>query len=157
MDVLGLTKVIGFGLTAFGQFQANKAQADIASFNAGQASREADMTRQATEFNVDRIRRQAEVYRSEQIAGYAKAGVRLTGTPVEVLASTAAEFEMDAIAERYKGQTNIYRSEMDAEQNMTRSRFYKSAGLLEPALTLLKSTPDVYDFGRSLRKKNTNG
>ena len=71
-------------------------------------------------------------------AAYGKSGVQLSGTPVEVLADTAAEGELDALTERWSGQS---------ESAMLRRRASdtEASGLFGAGTSLLAGGAKVYD------------
>lgn len=58
---------------------------------------------QAAAFDELRQRERAQKLLAQQRVGYAKGGVTLEGTPTEVLADTAADAEIDALAIRWGG------------------------------------------------------
>jgi len=108
------TSVVGTGLSIYGQQQQKKAAQSAADWNAAQADANAIEAASVAEYNArlmenqalqtdmdsrENIRRQraeAKRYQATQRARFAKAGVTEEGSPLEVMAETAALLEMDA-------------------------------------------------------------
>jgi hypothetical protein len=108
------TSVVGTGLSIYGQQQQKKAAQSAADWNAQQADANAIEAASVAEYNArlmenqalqtdmdarENIRRQrveAKRYQATQRARFAKAGVTEEGSPLEVMAETAALLEMDA-------------------------------------------------------------
>ncbi|MDD5015300.1 MAG: hypothetical protein PHW73_09435 [Atribacterota bacterium] len=66
-------------------------------FNARMAELEGRMIRLSADIQIKNIRKKAQSLFSAQIAGYAKAGVKLEGSPAEVMKNSLKESELDAI------------------------------------------------------------
>lgn len=102
--VAATTAVVGIGIGAFATIEQGRAaerqgdfQSKIAARNAEQARRDAEGKRQAAaEAAVQRERRGREL-KGKQVAGFAKAGVSLRGSPLSVLVQTAQDIEADRL------------------------------------------------------------
>jgi hypothetical protein len=95
--MLGVS-VAGTALSAVGRYRAGKAQAAAFEYNA-------DIDRKKAVIAEDRSRARLRRLMGSQRALYAKAGVDLSsGSPLEVLAFTAAEGEKEALNIRQFGQ-----------------------------------------------------
>lgn len=92
--IFAAVQIVGSVAGGILQKKAIEAEADAAEsaalFNAAQTEREALA-------ESSRRRRLARRELSSQRVAFAKAGVRLEGTPLELLAQNAAEFELDAV------------------------------------------------------------
>jgi hypothetical protein len=75
---------------AAGQRQAGEAKAQAAEYNMAITQLEADAEK-------DRIRRESESYQSSLQVARAKSGVTSEGTPLMVMAESAANAEVDAL------------------------------------------------------------
>ena len=119
---IGAVLAIGGSLiSAYGQKAGADAQADQMEFNARQTALDAAIAKQNAIAQAQFIRSQgaAEAVVAEEEAGqlreagrqlvgrqrtqYAKAGVRMSGTPLEVIADTITNIELDAIKRRQAG------------------------------------------------------
>ncbi len=132
--------VAGTAMSAIGQYRAGQAQEAANEYNAQITERKAVQEEQASR---DRLRK----LMGTQRAMYAKAGVNLSsGSPLLVLAETAAEGEKEALNIRYGGQE---------ESNL--QRFYgtqaKKAGTIGAASTLLTGLGQAGTSYYDLKKK----
>lgn len=85
------------GLTDIATTFVNAGRAkNLAKFNAGMAEIEGRMAKVAARFEIAGIRRRSEKLFSRQRALYAKAGVKLEGSPAEVMLDSLKEAELDA-------------------------------------------------------------
>ena len=149
----------GMALKAVSQIKEGQAASATAQFNARLAEMGAESERVAAEFEIKTLEQagkfeEAKLKREKlktlgmQRVAYAKGGVRLEGSPLEVMADTAAQYELDIAANRYNVQTGIattrygmevgvskYRSQ--AEQSRLMAKRYKTAGYLGAGSTLL--------------------
>lgn len=69
-----------------------------------QAQQNEKTAKQAAAFDESQQRQKARQLLGAQRAAYAKAGVTLAGSPTDVIADTAAQAEIDALAIRWGGQ-----------------------------------------------------
>lgn len=108
----------GAGLSAFGSYRQAQTQGDIMDFNARQTAIDAQIARQNARAQAQfirtqgasqaaqgreeakMIRKQGRALEGRQRTRYAKAGLRLEGTPLEVMAQTIEDVELDAINRR---------------------------------------------------------
>lgn len=120
----------GSALGVMGALQAGRAEASAANYNAEMARREAEskeaLQRQQSSRQIAGIR-----------AGISKSGVTFEGTPLMVLAESAANAEIDALNTRYSGQmeSNLYRM---------RGQAAKTASYYRAGTTLLSSASRLF-------------
>lgn len=102
----------------------SKAQAQLAEQNAAR--------------NEAAARRETARRLGAMKAAYGKSGVQMAGTPVEVLSETASEGELDALTERWSGQSeaSILRRRADDEY---------TSGLIGAGTSLLSGGSKIYD------------
>lgn len=93
---------VGGGLMAYGQVRQGqlaeaegKAQKKIADFNAEQLDRQAKSRQQAAAIEEQRVSRQSKMFMGKQRAEFAKSGLTMEGSALEVLSDTAYQFSMD--------------------------------------------------------------
>jgi hypothetical protein len=128
---------IGTGVSAYGQIQQGKSQAAQAEYNAKLAKRNAKSARESAEYEARQKRRGTARLIGRQRALYAKAGVTMEGSPLDVLQETAAQGEMDAlmIERGYAQQEAAYKSQ--SELAKMRARNYRQQGYFGAGSTLL--------------------
>jgi hypothetical protein len=115
---------VGVGVSAYGQYQSGQAQEKAYKQQASIA--EADATAEKTKavYEERQARDRLKALIGTQRTLYAKAGVDLSsGSPLLVLADTAAKGEEDLQMIRYGGDVNVARQRNQA----TLARFYGSS------------------------------
>ena len=98
---------------------------------AGQMEAQAKATKARGRIAEARVRRSGEKLLGTQRAKFAKAGVRVAGTPMEVMAQTAADIELEALMLRSNAA-------QEAAALRTGARSVRSAGLIQTGGTLLE-------------------
>ena len=92
--------------------------------------KQAELTRQAGEFEVSRLRESEKRLQARQRVAFAKSGVRRTGTVLEVMKQTAQEVEEEAL--------NIqFGAESGAQARLFEAKQVKKAGQIGGVTTLL--------------------
>ena len=128
---------LAIAATATGQItqgiQANRAQ----QFNAAVSRANAQAIRQSAELDIYRQKKAARKFKGAQIAGYAKAGVRLEGSPLEVLLDSASEAELDMMITDYNARVGIAQTEAEAKQYKRAGKTALMQGLFAGGKTLL--------------------
>ena len=123
----------GTAMKMIGDIKASQSQAAAQEYNAKVAMAQAEMTRRAGEFEIaglkqvgayeeTKLKRAKGRMTSAQRARYAKAGVLLEGSPLEVIADTAAQYEMDIAANRYNMQLGITTAKYGAEVGVSKAK-----------------------------------
>ncbi|MDQ0392193.1 hypothetical protein [Labrys monachus] len=99
--LIAATSLAGTALSAYGSIAAGNAQKAAADAQAAADNRQASMALQQGEYQADR--KQDEINRTigSQIASTAASGLDLSGSPSDVIASTASEGALDTSAMRY--------------------------------------------------------
>jgi hypothetical protein len=113
----------GTALSAAGAIASGRAQAQAAEFNAQAAVNQAAA-------NEAQQRRNAARVLSQGRANVAASGIEMDGSPLEVMADSAAAAELDALTIRYGGQVR-------ASQERMTGGMARSAGYTGAASTLL--------------------
>ena len=138
----------GRQLSAGEKYNAAVAEANIKALRTS-AGFESESLTQQSEFEQQKISRAKEKLQATQRAAYAKAGVRLdVGSPLEVQADSAAQFELDLAANRYNLQmgleqirygADVQSAQLTAEAAHKRrlAKSYKTAGYLKAGSTFL--------------------
>ena len=140
--VLGLTLLSGV-TQAFGAYQQGKAQKEAAEYNAAVARQEKEAIRRSADIDIQRQKKYARSYKARQEALYSKAGVTLSGSPLEVISDTAAEFEYDQMITDYNAKLGISRAESQAKYEEFKGETYYKEGLVKAGTTLLSTGSNV--------------
>jgi len=91
-------------------------QGAVAEYNAAVARSQALALETVADIDIARQRKIATRLRGTQVAGYAKAGVKLEGSPLEVMIDSAAEAEKDIAITRYNAKIGILQAGSQVEQ-----------------------------------------
>ena len=113
-------------VTAAGSIMSGQSQAAA-------LSAQAKVEKQRAAFEAERQRDYAARFLGAQRAAYGASGVTLEGTPIDVLADTAAQAELDALAIQWGGQARA--TALSSQASAARLGGYMGAGaaLLEGA------------------------
>ena len=104
------------------------------------AASSASMIQAAGLQEADEVRRQGRMIGGKQMAGYAKAGVRLDkGTPVQVMAETAARAELAAMRTQFAYDMRAWEAQASANR--------AAAGVASSALMSVASLAMGYGGG----------
>jgi len=147
-----MSGLAGTFLTAYSQIQAGRAQASIEEANAALASLQARQIRETGVYKERQLRREKAKMLGRQKALYAKAGIVLSeGSPLEVMADTATEYEMDISAIRYNTAIETARLGYESAFRRRQAESYKRLAYLRAASTILTSAYDLSSkvYGKS--------
>lgn len=114
---------IGTVVSAVGAMNAGKAESNAATYNAEMARRDASSKEAA-----QRVQQQRQL--SNIRASVGKSGATMAGTPLMVLAESAANAEIDALNTRYSGVA-------ESNLQMSRAKNARTAGNLRAGTSLL--------------------
>jgi hypothetical protein len=163
------TQIYGIGL----QNKVSKANASlmeaqgnysssVQEFNAAVARANAEAIRASADLDIERQKGAAKRLKSSQIAGYSKAGVKLQGSPLDVMIDSAVNAKLDMAitdynanigimqaesqAKGYDKSAQIAKSNADASANLSRitARYNKQQGYLKAGTSLLSTAADYY-------------
>lgn len=139
----------GKGLDVYSQTQAYRQQAKLFEENAAYA--EAN-----TRMELERFNRQAGQFQSSQRAGYAKAGVELSsGSPLEVMADTAGQIQLDRNIIRYRGDVEKASWLNQASMARYNSKISLISGILNMGGSLISSGANLSLSGKSYLGRTT--
>jgi hypothetical protein len=120
---LEIALLAGTGLQAASQVQAGRTQSKL-------LEREAEIGRRSAGFEESRLRDEAERIEGRQRTAVAKAGIRPTGSVLEVMRQSAEEAELEALNIQFGAEAGTQSRLFEAEQ-------VKKAGQVQAAGTLL--------------------
>lgn len=178
--------IAGAGLSAVGQIQQGYAASTAATANANLAEMQGRESKIASDYNAAVARANAEAIRAsseidiqkqikakgalrgEQVAGYAKAGVKLEGSPLAVIIDSAAQAELDMAITRYNTETSASQAEYQAKeftrqgqaavslastqaaQQRAIGKYYIGQGWMSGAGTLLSTATSFYQPSKKI-------
>lgn len=122
--------IVGGSIAAYGILRQGMAKKAAAEYNArvmGEGIKETDIK---ASIIADKIRREKRQIRGIQMARYMRAGVILEGTPLEVLADTAAQYEEDIAINDYNRRLAIARLRMGIEAERIAGKEAMTAAVL---------------------------
>ena len=134
---LALLPMITSSMGAGGQYLENMSKAKAADYNALGSEQRIQAIRQASDWNLAMINRRKAKFLSSQKTLYAKAGVKMEGSPMEVMIDTATQFELDKISENYTSQVQMAALKSEAQASKIQAKQYRFAAAFQPSMTLL--------------------
>lgn len=109
-------------VSAVGAISAGQQQAKMAKYNASVAEQQAAAARAQADIAANQHRRRAKLLNSAQQAAIAGSGVTPEGSPLIVMADSAAEAEYDAQLIRYGGEINASQAMSQAALDRMQAR-----------------------------------
>jgi len=133
-------------MTGIGQMQQGQSGGKAEEFNAAVSRANAQAIRQSADLDITRQKRAAKSMKSTQIARYGKAGVKLEGSPLEVLLDSASAAEFDMAITDYNAKVNMAQAEAGATQHEQAAKVYKRKGITEGMNTLLSASTGLQNM-----------
>lgn len=124
-------------LQSIGEFQEGEARAQAQEFNASIARNEIKIGQAARDLERKRERRKLENFLSTQQALFAKSGVKLEGSPIDVLEETATQGELDILIADINESINQSRLQSEIEQRGIAAGAARRTGRIRAGKTLL--------------------
>ena len=135
---IGVTlAAIGIGLQAYGIWKQGQAAKKSSNYNARMLRAAILQEEIRSEIIADRIRANKRRMEGIQTARYMKAGVLLEGTPLEVLADTAAQYEEDVAINDYNKRLAIAKLRMGIEAERIKAEEAMTVAILGMGGTIL--------------------
>jgi uncharacterized protein YdbL (DUF1318 family) len=144
--VIGLMAASG-AMQIAGAYSQGKAQKAAYEYNAAVARQEATAKRRAAEIDIERQEKYRKSYLAKQEALYAKAGVQLSGSPLEVIADTSSEFLYDQMITRYNAEIGARASISEAGYMSYMGETAYKEGLVKAGTTLLSTGTGIAYYG----------
>lgn len=136
------------GITAFGQLKESEERAKAEEFNADVSRRQAELVKARGRLDVLRQRKTAIAFTSTQQALFSKAGVVLSGSPLQVIQETAAQAELDILTTEFNAFTEASRLRSEARERERTARAERTVGRVRAGKTLLTAaTSAALKFG----------
>lgn len=145
------TAIIGAGISAYSQYKEGQDSAEAARYNAEVSRRNAEMSatmiEQSGALEVEQKGKEARTFLGTQKAKYGGLGVELTGSPLDVMIGTAANFELDKQIIEYNTKANAlktrYGGESQAGYDEKLASIYETSGTLRAGSTILTSASKI--------------
>ncbi len=146
---LATLAVAGTALSAVGQIRQANATSAANKFNANVAEQRSQALKVQNKYNVDKLKRQKGLFLGRQKAQYAKSGVVVgTGSPLDVLADTASQFEQDIYNTKYNTQIGVNQNTGQANYLRKSAKNAVTAGYYGAGSTLLTGTAQAMAMGQ---------
>ena len=133
----GAAALAGGGLSAFGSYQQGQFQEAVGNFNALQSIIDAKITEQNADEAARRLRLAGRKLQGSQKVAIAKSGFRLEGTPLEVMAESMKNIELDAINTRQEGMFRSAQLKTQAHFQRAQAKAAGRAGTIGAVSSLL--------------------
>lgn len=134
---IAILGIAAAGVTAFGQIKEGQQRAEAEEFNADVARQQADIIKVRGRLDIIRQKKTAIEFMSTQQALYSKAGVVLTGSPLEVIKESAANAELDILLTEFDTFTEESRLRSEAMERERLAGVERKMGFVRAGKTLL--------------------
>lgn len=137
--VAGLATAAAGAVSAAGAMSAGKAQANASVYEAQVAQRNAKIARNQAEVDQEDQRRENRRQMGAMRAAYGSSGLELSGSPLDVLADTAIEQELDVARIGYRGELRAIGEHDKANQAIAAASNAKKAGQIGALSAVVKT------------------
>ena len=136
-QMIAIATVAGAAVSAYGAISQAEAQKQASQYNAALNTRNASMAYDQASAEAGIVRRRAEQAQGAAIADYGTSGVQLEGSPLDVLASSAAQAKMDEETVLYQGNLKAMGYQSNAVLDRMQGQNAVRQGSLNAASSLL--------------------
>lgn len=126
------------------QYEAGQEKSSLYRANEGIAMQQAQSEAAAGSFNESAVRRRGEAMTGQQVAQIGASNLQQGGTPGQVVASTAAVNEMDALTTRNNALRRAWGFRVQASSDQAQQEFAKSSGDFSAAGSILGGGAKAY-------------
>ena len=152
-----MMQVASMGMQIFGTLQKGEQEQDVHQYNAAVNLQKAEIAYEQGRITQERLRKDARRFKSRQVAAYGASGVTSKGSPFQVLAETAEEFEYDMMIEDYNTRVSIINANSAAELDYMRGQQARSSSRVDAGTTLLTKLPSFIKSGNKGNIPTTTG
>src|SRR5262249_17978648 len=131
---------------AIGALQSGENAQKAASYNAALARQQADATLSQTAADADRQRRLGLLTQGRARAGYGASGITVAGSPLDVLAASAAENELDVQTINYRGNLRAAGLRDEAALDEFSGRTARQQSYISATAALLGGAANAYRY-----------
>lgn len=136
---------VGTAFSAIGAIQQGQAANSAAKYNAAVAGQRATAAKQQAAADMDKKRRDTVRRLGSIRAAYGASGVTLEGSPLDVLAESAANAELDVLTIKYKGDLEATGYGNEATLETARGQQARTAGYMGAGAALLTGVDKYLD------------
>jgi hypothetical protein len=148
------------GVGAYSSIQQGEAADKASKFNANVAQNQAAETSMRAGFEAQQIRRKNLILSGDQRAAYAKSGVDISGSAVDVMNDSGVQGELSALASLWAGQNQSQKYLSQAKLDIFQGDQSRSSGYLSAGGTILSGSANVagkaYDYWGNQPKMTTH-
>lgn len=134
---------IGQGAAGIGQFIGARQETEVGDFNAGIFRQKAQAERSSQDLLEQQKRRITKSQIGTQIALFAKSGVKLTGSPIDLLTEDLTNAEMDIAIDQYNSEIVARGFETEARLEKVRAKQRSAVALAKSSRTFLSTAFDL--------------
>lgn len=136
--------IAGAGLQAYGFYRQGQAAKEASDYNRWALDESIMEENYRSGLIADKIRARKRRMRGAQVAAFMKAGVRLEGTPLEVIADTAAQFEEELAMNESDRRLTIARLKMGIGAERMAGKEAMTAAYIQAGATILQTAGRYY-------------
>jgi len=140
-NLLTIGGLIGTGLQAVAQLRQGRIEQGTFEFNAAVQTQKAQLIKEKAKLDIERQRKRARRFIASQEAAFAAAGVRLTGSPLEVIADSEAELLLDIAITDFNARVDVLNVLTEARFQLFKAQQARNTGFIRAGATLLKTLP----------------
>lgn len=140
----GLTATAGLA-QGVGAYEAGQTRSQLYQANAGIAAEQAQSERMAGAYNETAVRMRGQAITGQQIAQIGSSGLQQGGTPSNVVASTAAINEMDALQTRNNALRRAWGFQVQQTSDQFQAGMVGRAGTEQALGSILGGGAKAYD------------
>lgn len=140
---------ISAALSAAGTVMAAKGQAKAAEFNAQIAERNMTFSRENARIEEARSRRLSTMWLGSMRAATGASGIRVEGSPLDLLEESARQGELDAQLIHRQGELGAMSHQANAKLDRMRGEAAQTAGYVQAGSQILSGAASSYSSYRS--------
>ena len=144
MAIGAIIAIISALVSAGSMIYSAQQQRKTAEYRAQLAEEAGEEVKAGTELEVARHRERTKRLQARQRASYAKAGVLMEGSPLEVLADSAAQADLDEMIIEHGGQARASAYEREGMFMRQYGKSQQTAGYIKAGSSLLSGAYKAY-------------
>lgn len=137
MAVAATAAAVGTGVSAYGAYSAGQAQKQASEINARNAEQQAIAIRQSADLDIQKQQKDQRRFVAQQRSLVAKSGVAFSGSPLDVIADSLADSELDMAITDYNARVGISQARSQSAYNTFMGNQFAKTGTLQAGSTLL--------------------
>lgn len=134
---------VATAVTAYGQYQAGKAQEAAYNYNAQVQEQNAKVAQQKAAYEADKQAQRIRRLNATQRAAYAASGINLSGSALDLMEDSTTQGEMDRLAILYGGDVEAANARNEATLSRFQGKAAAAAGTSAAFGTLLGGASTV--------------